>query len=440
MESMQQRYSVTKQAYKQDIMLDTIPGDKSISHRAAIFGSLAENQSYFKNVLLSEDCLNTIEIMQEMGVEIKINQTDLHIKGVGKYGLKAPRNILDVGNAGTGIRLLLGLLAGQSFSSTITGDASIQNRPMKRVIDPLTKMGALFQPTQKKAQWTAPITIKGNSSLTAINYTLPVASAQLKSALLIAHLYAKGELMINQPEASRDHTEHMLAYYGIPLTHAKLTIQGNLDKPLINPNPEKPITIPSDPSSAAFFIVYALCAKNTTMTLHNIGLNPSRIEFINHLKKMGGNIQITDIKTDGLEPVGTITAQSSQLTNTTIENIPFLIDEIPILAVAGLFAKGNFSVTDAAELRVKESDRIAGIITLCDQINTSTTQTNDGFTITPPTTIPSFDFDSTGDHRLAMSAMMLASIANINATITNCDCINTSFPTFFECLNQLIEK
>lgn len=424
-------------------IISDIPGDKSISHRAIIIGSLAENMSIFSRFLFAEDCVNTAKIFQSLGVPISLDahSKTVTVKGVGLRGLTAPTHTLDVGNSGTGIRLITGVLSGQTFDSIITGDASIQKRPMKRITAPLKTMGAQItgQALEGKEDIFPPLTIHGNQKLLALNYTLPVASAQVKSALLFASLYAEGNSRLTEPKVSRNHTEVMLKTYGADLKkdHQTWVLSGK--SPLKNPI-STPHIIPADFSSASFFIVLGLLLQNTTWTLTHIGTNPTRTSLAKILKLMGASITIEENRTSNIEPFGTFTVQTSSLQNITVpvDEIPFLIDEIPILAIAALFGTGELKVTQAKELRVKESDRIASIVAIIKQMGGEITEQDDGFTLQGKNgKIRPFTVNSNGDHRIAMSAIIAAIAGNVEATIENIDCINTSFPNFFQILDSL---
>jgi len=423
-----------------------IPGDKSISHRAVMVGALAENESAFHNFLSSEDCLHTATLFQSLGVPISVSskKKTIQIQGVGLRGLKPPSKSLDVGNAGTAIRLMAGVLAGQPFSSTLTGDASIQNRPMKRVISPLRDMGAVIEGLIKegKTDIYPPLKINGATRpLRPLEYTLPVASAQVKSALLFASLYGSDISKIKEPEPTRDHTERMLKSFGADIHFSGNTILCSGKNPLRNPY-NNPIYIPSDISSAAFFIVLGLLTPHTEWLIKGVGLNPSRIQLLHTLRDMGADIQIMDARTSYFEPYGDILVKTSQLRNISIppKDIPFLIDEIPILSVAALFGRGKFHLNGAKELRVKESDRIRTIAHIARQMGGKITEFEDGFELTGPLSFQNFEADSHGDHRIAMAAIIGALGAGREAIVTDCDCIQTSFPNFFEILEELYQK
>ncbi len=427
-----------------NVVLSQIPGDKSLSHRAIILGSLAENESRFSGFLFAQDCIDTLENFRELGVQIADDPTQktVTIQGRGLYlsPSSTPAH-LDCGNSGTGIRLMMGALAGQHFELELTGDASIQKRPMRRVIDPLTKMGANITGAKRpgSADIFPPLTSHPVPTLQPLTYTLPVASAQVKSAILLASLYSKQPTTIHEPEPCRDHTERMLQWYGADITVNNRTITCSGANPLRNPHPELVMAIPADISSAAFFIVFGCILPNCTLTLTDIGLNPTRSRILDVLIKMGANIDIKPVQTPSIEPMGDLIIRSSVLTNIDVDpaDIPIIIDELPILAIAALFAKGQFRVRQAKELRVKESDRIASIRDMITAFGGQITEYEDGFDISGPITATSATIVSNGDHRIAMSGIIGAYASGLPAKIQSCDCINTSFPNFFDCLALL---
>jgi len=422
-------------------VISDIPGDKSISHRAVIIGALAKNSSEFTNVLFSEDCLNTLAHFQKMGVNIQVNQSHKSIKisGVGRHGLKKPDSVLDCGNSGTSIRLMTGVMCAQPFASVLTGDSSIQTRPMKRIIMPLSLMGAKIEGEKKLGTQdiVPPLTIVPVNKIDAIHYTLPVASAQVKSAILLASLYSNNATTIIQPETTRDHTERMLAHYGADIQTDGYTIICSGKNELVNPD-QATIRIPSDISSAAFFMVLASILPKSQLKLRGIGLNPTRDRIIDVLRQMGVQIKIEN-KIEGVEPICDLVVSTSEIKNREIKksDIPFIIDEIPILAIAAVFGKGKFVVTGAKELRAKESDRIAAIGAMVVAMGAKFEEKEDGFILTPPEKILNFEVDSHGDHRIAMSAIIGAVGAHVEANIFGCACINTSFPNFFDILESL---
>jgi len=427
---------------KNKASIANIPGDKSISHRAIIIGALSDNTSTFRNFLFSEDCLNTASIFSQLGVPIRLDETTrtVTVSGVGLGGLQAPSSDLDVGNSGTGIRLITGVLAAQSFQTVISGDASIEKRPMKRIVGPLSEMGASIEgrSLEGKPELFPPLTIHPVETLSSIEYELPVASAQVKSAILLASLYCEGATTIIEPEKCRDHTETMLAYFGADLQLEGKNIRCSGKSALSNPS-SAPLFIPSDFSSAAFFIALGLIAQDVRFTLSGIGLNPTRSALLEVFQKMGANLQIKNLNTSQFEPFGDIEVQSSNLTNIEVPQdlIPFIIDEIPILAVVSLFAKGTLKIRNAKELRVKESDRIHTISEMIQAMGGNFKEFEDGFEIEGPCSIRPFEAQSHGDHRIAMSAIIASTAAQVEATIYNCNCIKTSFPSFFEILASL---
>lgn len=408
-----------------------IPSDKSISHRSVMFGSLALGTTHITNFLMGADCLSTIRCFRQMGVTIDVDEIShtVTVHGKGLKGLTAPLNVLDCGNSGTTVRLISGILAGQNFSSTLTGDASIQKRPMKRVITPLSQMGAQF--TAKEDNF-CPMTITPHS-LSGITYTSPVASAQVKSSILLAGLYADGPTSVIEPAISRDHTERMLTAFG-----AKVEREGT--KVTIHPCQElyaTDIEVPGDISSAAFFMVAGLITPNSEITIKNVGINPTRRGILDVLLAMGGDITCTNERLVGGEPVCDLVVRSSKLHATTVAGdiIPTLIDEIPVIAVAALFAEGTTVIKDAAELRVKESDRIDAIYTELTKLGAHMTTQPDGMCITGGyplqggATLETYD-----DHRIAMSLTIAASQLDVPCTLNHAECVNISFPNFYELL------
>ncbi len=420
--------------------LHQIPGDKSISHRAIIVGSLADNTSIFTHFLCAQDCLNTIAIFQSMGVPITVDVSTqtVRIQGVGLRGLQAPEGLLDCGNSGTSIRLIAGVLASQPFGSVISGDDSIQRRPMNRIVTPLSTMGARITGKISPTDTYPPLRIDATQTLTPIRYVLPMASAQVKSSILFASLACDQRTELIEQSPSRDHTERMLKGFGADIVVQKKSIFCSGKSPLHNPS-QAPIHIPADVSSAAFFIVLGCVLPNTSIRLTGIGLNPTRTGLLTFLKNMGADITIENQQGLDFEPYGDIVVKSSSLVNASLQysDIPFLIDEIPILAIASLFAIGTCRVNNIEELRVKESDRIGAISTLVRAMGGTCREYHDGFEIDGMTPLKSFEIDSKKDHRIAMTAIIGALCAGVDATIHDCDCIQTSFPNFIDCLLQL---
>lgn len=414
-----------------------IPSDKSLSHRAVILGSICNGKLHVKNFSASADCKSTVNILQELGIEIEyLTDSTLLVHGKGLKGFKEPGNILDAGNSGTTLRIMLGILSGQSFYSVLTGDNSLRKRPMGRVIEPLTMMGSRILARENNT--VAPITVQGGN-LTGIEYKMPIASAQVKSSILLAGLYAKGTTTVIEPVKSRDHTERVLRYLGANLhvNDLRITIEGQSE---LEP---KEIKIPGDISSASFFIVAATIVEGSSLTLINIGINPTRTGLISVLTRMGADIVISDEREVCGEPVGNITVNSSKLRGIEISGdiIPTLIDEVPIIAVAASLANGTTVIKDAKELRNKESDRLSAITTELKAMGVDIEETHDGLIINGKDRIEgACTCKSHYDHRIAM-ALTIASLAAKNpVTIENAGWIKVSFPEFSTIINKLREK
>ena len=412
----------------------TVPGDKSISHRSVMLGSIAKGDTRISGFLTGEDCLSTIDCFKKLGIDIEVNGTDVTVHGKGLKGLSAPAETLDVGNSGTTLRLMSGILSAQPFTTRLTGDSSIQKRPMGRVASPLGLMGAKI--TSENEKMTAPLTIEGQS-LHGIDYTLPVASAQVKSALILAGLYADGETRITEPEATRDHTEIMLNYLGADIRKEGDTI-------VVRPAAEltgKDITVPGDISSAAYFIAAALISKDSEVLIKNVGVNPTRTGIITAFKAMGGNIELTNERTVCGEPVADILVRSSRLHGVVIKGaiIPKLIDEIPVIAAAACYASGETVIADAAELRVKESDRIQTMAAELGRMGATVIQTDDGMIILGGIPLHGAVCESYNDHRVAMSVAVAALGAKGETQIKDCGCVDISFPGYFDALMSLRE-
>ncbi|MBI4652530.1 3-phosphoshikimate 1-carboxyvinyltransferase [Candidatus Desantisbacteria bacterium] len=412
-----------------------VQGDKSISHRAILLGGLLEGSITINNFLESEDTLNTARAYQKMGIEIKGLETkNVTIKGKGLNGLIEPDGILDLGNSGTSMRLLLGILSGQNFYSVVTGDKSLCRRPMQRVTIPLKKMGALIY-GREKANF-APLTIIGKK-LNGINFKSNVSSAQVKSCLILAGLFAKGTTVVTEPILSRDHTERMLAYFGANIKKKNiLTTSITSKKKLL----AKDIFVPGDISSAAYFIIGALILKNSKVTIKNVGINPTRTGILDILKNMGAKITLTNYRNINDEPVADITACSSKLNGTEISGdiIPRLIDEIPIIAIAAACADGETIIKNAGELRVKESDRIKTVTNGLTTLGIKVKELPDGMIIRGGMfSAGNKKFNSYGDHRIAMSFAIAGLKIQGGIVINDTDCINTSFPEFTNILKNL---
>ena len=410
-----------------------VPGDKSISHRSIMLGSLSEGTMTVSGFLQGEDSLATLSAFRSMGVNIEgpDEAGKVIIQGVGMHGLKAPEQALDLGNSGTSMRLLTGLLSSQGFDVSLTGDHSLSTRPMKRVTDPIIQMGATIETND---DGTAPLNIHSDNSthLDGINYTLPMASAQVKSCVLLAGLYAQGETCVTEPAPTRDHTERMLQGFGYQLEVTKLDAQ----RSIICLNGGGKLTacdidVPSDISSAAFFMVGASIAKGSDITLNHVGINPTRIGIINILKAMGADITLSNEKEVGGEPVADIRIRHAQLKGIHIpeEQVPLAIDEFPAISIAAACAQGQTILTGAEELRVKESDRIQAMIDGMQILGIDCEGTRDGMIINGGQ-FTSGTVDSLGDHRIAMSFAMASLRAKGSITIKDCANVNTSFPDF----------
>lgn len=409
-----------------------IPGDKSISHRAIMFGALAEGTTEITNFLQGADCLSTISCFQEMGVDID-NRTDrVLIHGAGLHGLNAPTQMLDVGNSGTTTRLISGILAGQSFTSSLNGDASIQKRPMKRIIDPLTQMGADIRSLNNNG--CAPLEIHGGN-LHGIAYQSPVASAQVKSCVLLAGLYADGTTSVTEPVLSRNHTELMLSGFGAKVTSVDTTAT-------IEPEPHlygQKIVVPGDISSAAYWIAAGLAVPNSELVLKNVGINPTRDGILRVVEAMGADITRENVHTVSGELVCDLIVRSSSLHGTSVsgELIPTLIDEIPVIAVLACFAEGETIIKDAQELKVKESNRIDTVVEGLLAMGADATATDDGMIIRGGRTLHGATIDSHLDHRIAMSFAVAGLMCDTPTTILNADSVVISYPDFYESLRKI---
>lgn len=404
----------------------SIPGDKSISHRSIMFGSIAKGTTKIHNFLMGDDCLSTIECFRKLGIDIEMHNDHILVHGKGLHGLKPAAEILDCGNSGTTTRLISGILAGQPFTSTLTGDASIQKRPMKRIIEPLRQMHAAIE---GKDDNFCPLTISP-STLEGICYTSPVASAQVKSCVLLAGLYANTPTTVCEPALSRDHTERMLSAFGAIIERKDKCVT-------IYPNPEleaMEVVVPGDISSAAFFMVAGLIVPNSKLILQNVGINPTRRGILDALLAMGGRITCFNERELCREPVCDMIIESSDLHGITIEGdiIPTMIDEIPAFAVAALFAHGTTIIKDAKELRVKESNRIDTMCHELGKMGAVIRPLEDGMIIEGNATLHGAILESYDDHRIAMSLAVAALKATTPSQILNSECIRISYPHFFE--------
>ncbi len=409
-----------------------LPGDKSISHRSIMLGSIAEGTTTVSGFLNGDDCLATLNAFRVMGVDIvEEGDTQLTIHGVGLRGLKSPEGTLDMGNSGTSMRLMTGLMSGQSFDVTLEGDASLSTRPMRRVIKPLSNMGSEIVADE---EGTPPLKIKGGTQLTGAHYDMPVASAQVKSCLLLAGLYAKGETSVTEPALTRDHTERMLRGFGYDVVTDgnRMSLQGGGKLTATD------INVPADISSAAFFLVGASIATGSDLTLEHVGVNPTRTGVIDILKLMGADLTLENERVVGGEPVADIRVRSAELKGIQIPEylVPLAIDEFPALFVAAAFATGETVLTGAEELRVKESDRIQVMADGLIACGVDAKPTQDGIIIQgkgkQAGAMHGGEVGSHGDHRIAMSFVMAGLLADEAITINDCANVNTSFPNFVE--------
>lgn len=412
----------------------SIPGDKSVSHRSIMFGALSEGETVITNFLPGADCLSTIACFQKLGVTIEQNGKQVRVIGKGFKGLIEPKEVLDVGNSGTTIRLMMGILAGQDFSAVLAGDQSIAKRTMTRVVKPLLEMGTRID-GRNNGEF-APLHIRGGK-LQPITYVLPVASAQVKSAILLAGLQAEGETVVIEPEETRDHTERMICQFGgqVVKDGNAIKVQGHQELKGTE------VHVPGDISSAAFFMVAAAITDNSEVVLKNVGLNPTRTGIIEVMQNMGANLTVEELPSTG-EPVGHITIRSSKLKGTTISGklIPRLIDELPIIALLATQAEGTTIIKDAAELKVKETNRIDTVAHELSLLGADVTPTDDGLIIQGGTQLHGGNVTSYGDHRIGMMLAIAALIAKGKIELNDPSAIDVSYPEFFEHLNQLINK
>ena len=404
----------------------TVPGDKSISHRGIMLGALANGTTSITNFLKGADCLSTISCFQKMGIEIEETENEILVHGKGLHGLSAPKEILDAGNSGTTTRLISGILAGQNCSCDLTGDASIQKRPMKRIMTPLSMMGADI--TSVHNNGCAPLHIKG-APLKGISYQSPVASAQVKSCVLFAGLYADGKTSVTEPFLSRNHSELMLSSFGAFVQTCGTTAT-------IEPEPvltAQKVEVPGDISSAAFFIAAGLLIPGSELLIKNVGINPTRDGILRVCKQMGANLELLNTRTQCGEPVADILVKHSELNGTVIEGdlIPTLIDELPVIAVMAACANGETIIRNAEELKVKESNRLEIIVHHLSEMGCDITGTEDGMIIRGGKSLHGAVLDSHLDHRIAMSFAVAGLVADGETEITNADCVNISYPGFY---------
>lgn len=412
----------------------TPPGDKSLSHRAVMFAGIADGVTVIDGFLTGEDTMNTARAMRLLGVAIEGMGTDrLVVRGKGLDGLTEPAGVLDMGNSGTGMRLLAGLLAGQNFFSVLTGDQYLVKRPMARIVEPLQRMGAVIDGRSNGK--LAPLAIRGGRGIKAIEYTSPVASAQVKSALLLCGLYADGATSVTEPHKSRDHTERMLRSFGVEVKVDGLRVSVQGRQRLTSSGT---LTVPSDISSAAFFIVAASIVPGSNLLIRNVGVNPTRTGIIDVLRNMGADIVLENQREQAGEPVADVRVKYRKLRATRIHGdvVPRAIDEIPILSVAAAYAEGTTVISDAAELRVKESDRIATMAAELHKMGAEVRELPDGMEIAGTGSLRGAICESHGDHRIAMSLAVAGLAARGETTVRDSEWIETSFPGFERLLLQ----
>jgi 3-phosphoshikimate 1-carboxyvinyltransferase len=424
-----------------------LPGDKSISHRAALIAALARGTSHISNFSPSQDCASTLSCLTKLGVSMERDGKDVHIEGAANGGLRSTLEALDCGNSGSTIRMLAGALAGQKFTSTLTGDSSLRSRPMKRIIEPLELMGAQIHSEDGKP----PLTIQGTPSLKPISYDLPVASAQVKSCVLLAGLQAAGRTeVIETLGMTRDHTERMLTWFGVPVETTasadgcnKVTIDGAASFGA------RDVNIPGDISSGAFFIAAAALLPGSNLVIEGVGLNPTRTEFLSTLQSLGLRVDINKVYEECNELFGTVLVSAEpnreaheHRESTVVKKalIPQLIDELPLLAVVGTQISGGIEIRDAAELRFKETDRISATVKNLRAMGAEVEEFEDGMAVSGPTRLRGAKLDSEGDHRIAMAFTIASLIADTESEIAGVECVGVSFPEFFELLDSMVEQ
>jgi 3-phosphoshikimate 1-carboxyvinyltransferase len=434
-----------------------LPGDKSISHRAALLSALARGATRIENFSTSEDCAATLNCLRELGVKIEQDETNVLVEGVGLQGLSAPQAPLDCGNSGSTMRLLAGVLAGQDFVSTLTGDDSLRSRPMKRVIEPLEMMGARIVAENGRA----PLQIKGRKPLKAITYKMPVESAQVKSCILLAGLSAEGRTVVIEPQgATRDHTERMLRWLKVPVRNRKMLHGAFINNEAISIEgcvqfDAQGGTVPGDISSAAFFIACAALLPGSELNIRRVGLNPTRTRLLSVLRSLGAPVHVNlarsgewwpedfgepfgDVSVEGSEALVPVEAGRSNVLRAPL--IPQLIDELPVLAVLGSQVAGGISIRDATELRVKESDRIRACVLNLRAMGVEVEEHHDGLTIGKRTRLRGARLDAHADHRIAMAFVIAALIAEGESEIVGAECVGVSFPKFFHLLESVVER
>ena len=411
-----------------------LPGDKSISHRVALIGAISEGATEAENFPSSADCHSTLACLSALGVDLSLEDHRLRVEGRGLGGLQVPPEALDAGNSGTTARLLSGILAGQPFPSTLSGDPSLCRRPMKRVIDPLRRFGAHIEAAEGER---LPLRIQGGS-LQAIDYSLSVASAQVKSAILLAGLYASGVTSVREKFATRDHTEIALGQCGANMSSddSRIDLEGG------GKLKARSIRIPGDTSSAAFLVAAALALPDSELRLKEVGVNPTRSGYLSLLERIGGIVSFGLLKSESGEPVADVTVRSSTMGRIDVHPVavPGLIDELPVLAVLGTRCRGGLRVRGAAELRVKESDRIAAIVGNLKSVGVSVEEFPDGLSVDGPQAIEGGTVSSLGDHRIAMAFAVAGLLSRFGVRIQDPDCVEVSFPGFFGVLEELAER
>lgn len=416
-----------------------LPGDKSISHRAAMFSAMARGETRIENFATSADCASTLACLEQLGVGIRRENSTVFVKGVGKTGFQSSENPLDCGNSGTTVRLLSGILAGQNFDSVLIGDESLSKRPMKRVIEPLSQMDAKIEANENRL----PLKIFGKNPLKAISFEPKIASAQVKSCVILAGLNSDGKTSVLEKTPTRDHTERMLRWFGVDVEE-KATKNGKLIA--VSGDAEltaKDLLVPSDVSSAAFFLVAAACLKDSELVLPNVGLNPTRKAVVEVLQSFGAELKVFNLKEIGNEPIGDLRVRGngnlqSKLPSNILrgEIIANLIDEIPILAIFGTQIEGGLEIREASELRVKESDRIKSVVENLRKMNARVEEFEDGFRV-GKSNLKGAKVDSFGDHRIAMAFAVAALFAEGETEIADAECAAVSFPAFFEILQSV---
>jgi 3-phosphoshikimate 1-carboxyvinyltransferase len=426
-----------------------MPGDKSISHRAAMIAALAQGTSSIKNFSSSADCAATLSCLKALGISIEHEGADISITGTGLDGLREPEGPLDCGNSGTTMRLLAGILAGQDFKSTLTGDDSLRSRPMQRIIEPLQMMGAVISSQDGRP----PLEIHGRKGLAAISYELLVASAQVKSCILLAALQTNGQTRVIENEITRDHTERMLRHFGVEIETGDAEREGeNARWAAVNGPAQlsaRDVFIPGDISGAAYFIAAAGLLNGSSVEIVDVGVNPTRVLFLEQLRSLGLNLEVTDVREEGNEPLGMIRVGGARNQPGLSAEAPFridglmipqLIDELPLLAVVGSQIEGGIEIRDAAELRVKESDRIAMTVQNLRAMGAEVEEFDDGLRVAGPSNLRGAEIDPRGDHRIAMAFSVAGLIASGETEINDAECVAVSFPEFFDLLNSSADR